>query len=148
MQDSWLQLQLDNISWRKTLKNSHNSQIQGIVVSTLCQETKFYLNLNVGSEGTPKLVPCWKLQPVAYKVNMEWKSELSLWTKTILTRGKEFLMAWISWSRTKTKTSRSKAKAKPQRRDLASSSTGYWTRRIFALRLSSVEETDQSSSSW
>ena len=122
--------------------------------SVVCREyfakrRNFYLNLNVGSEGTPKLVPCWKLQPVAYRVNMEWKSELSLWTKTILTRGKEFLLAWISWSRTKTKTtnneqetsekqteehalqlnisalaSRSKAKAKPQRRDLASSSTG------------------------
>ena len=45
--------------------------------------------------------------------------------------------------------SRSKAKAKPQRRDSASSSTRtipnlnwYWTTKIFALRLSSVEETD------
>ena len=54
--------------------------------------------------------------------------------------------------------SRSKAKAKPQRRDSASSSTRtiligertwtYRTTKIFALRLSSVEETDQSSSSW
>ena len=35
----------------------------------------------------------WKLQRVAYKVNMEWKSGLSLWTGTILTRGSEFLMA-------------------------------------------------------
>ena len=31
-----------------------------------------------GSEGLPKSGPYWKLQPVAYKVNMEWKSELSL----------------------------------------------------------------------
>ena len=31
---------------------------------------------------------------------MEWKLELNLKTKTILTRGSEFLMAWISWSRT------------------------------------------------
>ena len=55
--------------------------------------------------------------------------------------------------------SRSKAKAKPQRRDSASSSTRtiitigeriltFWTTNIFALRLSSVEETDQSSPSW
>ena len=82
---------------------------------------------------------------------MELRSELSLWTRTILTRGSEFLMAWINWSRswtTRTKTtttsrklfekqseeyalklnasafaSRSKAKAKSQRRTSASSST-------------------------
>ena len=29
---------------------------------------------------------------------MEWKLELSLWTRTILTRGSEFHMDWISWS--------------------------------------------------
>ena len=55
--------------------------------------------------------------------------------------------------------SRSKAEAKPQKRDSASSSTRTipigertWTDvepgKIFALRLSSVEETDPSSSSW
>ena len=52
--------------------------------------------------------------------------------------------------------SRSKAKAKPQRRDSASSSTRtpigreIWTdvEPLFAQRLSSVEETDPSSSSW
>ena len=49
-----------------------------VVVSTLCQEMKTYLNQKVGFEGTPKLVPCWKLQPVVYKVNMEWKSESNL----------------------------------------------------------------------
>ena len=43
-----------------------------------CQETKVYLNHKVGSEGTPRLDPYWKLQPVACKVNMEWKSKLSL----------------------------------------------------------------------
>ena len=32
----------------------------------------------VGSEGTPKLGPYWKLQPVACKVNMELRSELCL----------------------------------------------------------------------
>ena len=51
--------------------------------------------------------------------------------------------------------SRSKAKAKPLKRDSASSSTRIfpigertWTRKIFALRFSSVEETAPSSSSW
>ena len=92
-QDSWLQLKSDSISWQKTLKNSHNSQIQWPVVSIPCQEMKIHLNWKVGSEGTPKLGPYWKLQPVAYKVNMESRSELSLWTKTILTHGSEF--SWL-----------------------------------------------------
>ena len=48
------------------------------VVSTLCQEMKTYVNQKVGFEWTPKLGPCWKLQPVVYKVNMEWKSESNL----------------------------------------------------------------------
>ena len=65
MQDSWLQLKSDSISWRKTLQNSHNSQMQLLVVSTLCQETKIHLNQKVGSEGAPKLDPYWKLQHVA-----------------------------------------------------------------------------------
>ena len=59
-------------------EDSHNSQIQWPVVSTPCQETKILLNRKVGSEETPKLGPYWKLQPVAYKVNMEWRLELSL----------------------------------------------------------------------
>ena len=42
----------------KTLKNSHNSQIQWPVVSTLCQEMKNHLTRRVGSESTPKLGPC------------------------------------------------------------------------------------------
>ena len=52
-----------------------------------------HLTQKVGFEGTPKLGPYWKSQPITYKVNMEWKSELNLKTKTILTRGSEFLMA-------------------------------------------------------
>ena len=38
MQDSWQQLRSDSTSWQKTLKNSHNSQIQWLVMSTFCQE--------------------------------------------------------------------------------------------------------------
>ena len=56
-------------------------------------KTKKHLNQKVGSEGTPKLGPFWKLQPVACMVNMELRSELCLCTKTILTHGSEFLMA-------------------------------------------------------
>ena len=92
MQDSWMLLKSDSISWRKILQNSHNSQMQWPVVSTLCQETKKHLHHKVGPEGTPKLDPYWKLQLVACKVNMELRSELCLWTKTIFTRGSEFLM--------------------------------------------------------
>ena len=43
-----------------------------------------------GSEGLPKSGPYWKLQPVAYKVNMEWQWELSVWTKKFLLMGKNF----------------------------------------------------------
>ena len=43
--------------------------------------------------GNTKIGPVWKLQPVACKVSMEWKSEVSVETKTILTRGSEFL--WL-----------------------------------------------------
>ena len=39
-----------------------------------------------------KIGPCWKSQPATYNVNMEWELELILQTKTILTRGSEFLM--------------------------------------------------------
>ena len=62
----------------KILHNSHNSLMQWLVVGTLCQETKKHLNPKVGSEGTPRLDPYWKLQPVAYKISMEWKSQFSL----------------------------------------------------------------------
>ena len=44
---------------------------------TLPREEKHH-NQKDGSKGTPKLGPYWKLQPVAYKVNLEWKSEFGL----------------------------------------------------------------------
>ena len=40
MQDSWQRLMSESTSWQKTLKNSHNLQIQWLVVSTLCQDEK------------------------------------------------------------------------------------------------------------
>ena len=52
-----------------------------------------HLTRKVGSEGTPKLGPYWKSQPVTCKVNMEWKFKLNLKSKTILTRGSELLTA-------------------------------------------------------
>ena len=59
-----------------------------------------HLTRKVGCDGTPKLGPYWKSQHFTCKVNMEWKSELNLLAKTILTRGSEFLMARTSWSQT------------------------------------------------
>ena len=52
--------------------------MQWLVMSTPSQETKIYLNQKVGSKGTPIFGPYWKLQRVAYKVNKELRSELSL----------------------------------------------------------------------
>ena len=63
---------------RSTLASSHNLQNQWHVVSTLCHEMKNQLTRKVVFEGTPKLDPCWKSQPVTCKVNMEWKLELNL----------------------------------------------------------------------
>ena len=48
------------------------------VVSTLCEETKVFLTHKVGFEGTLRLDPYWKSQFASYKVNMQWKLELSL----------------------------------------------------------------------
>ena len=92
MQDSWMLLKSDSTSWRKTLQNSPHSQMQWLVVSTLCQETKKHLNRKDGSKGTLKLNPYWKLQLVACTVSTKLRSELCLWTKTILTPGSEFFM--------------------------------------------------------
>ena len=44
--------------------------MQRPLVSTLCQETKKHRNQKVGSEGTPKLDPYWKLQPVVCTANV------------------------------------------------------------------------------
>ena len=54
------------------------AEFSQFTVSTLCLETKKHRNQKVGSEGTSRLGPYWKSQPVACKVNMEWKSELCL----------------------------------------------------------------------
>ena len=52
--------------------NGHSSWL---VVNTLFQEVTDHHHQEDGSRETQKLGPFWKLQPVAYKVNMEWKSE-------------------------------------------------------------------------
>ena len=58
---------------------------------------------------------------------MEWKVE----SKTILTRGSEFLTAWISWSRNWATTSRTTTSRKPQRWSLKNL---RWKRMYLLLR--------------
>ena len=101
MQDSWPQLKSDSTSWRKTLKNSHNSKIQWLVVSTLCRETKIHLNQKGWIRGNTKIGPILEVATCCLqgKYAVEIRIE-SYEQRTILTRGSEFLMAWISWSRT------------------------------------------------
>ena len=138
-------LKSDSISRRKTLQNSHNSQMQWPVVSTPCQETKEHRNQKVGSEGTPKLDPYWKLQPVAshgkYGVEIRIvsmnKGNSHSWVR--ISHGSNKLVTNLNNNEQETsevqfeefalKTNvlafacRSKAKAKPQRREPAGSST-------------------------
>ena len=104
--------------------------------------TRWKINcpLTVGFDGTPKLDPCWKSQTITYKVNAEWKSELNLWTMTILNKlvtdliDKKYDDNEQETSTTETEVfalkteefasaSQSKAKAKPWRRTSACSST-------------------------
>ena len=114
MQDFWMLLKSDSTSWQKTLRNSHNF-MQWPVGSTLCEERKEHRNQKVGSEETPKLDPYWKLQPIVCTVSTELRSELCLRTKTILTHGSEFLMAWINWSRTWTTRTKTTTSRIPQK---------------------------------
>ena len=82
------------------LTSSYKLQSQWHVLRKLYHGITNQLTRKVGFEGTPKLDPCWKSQPVTCKVNMERNSQLNLWTKTILPRGSEFLMAWTTWWQT------------------------------------------------
>ena len=150
MQDFWMLLETDSTSWQKTLQNSHNSQMQWPVVSTLCQERKIHLNQKVGSEETPKLDQYWKLQLVTCTVSTELKSGLCLWTKDSshpwvrISHGLNKLVTNLNnkeqddneqetsemqfedyalKTNARAFASRSKAQAKPQRRTSASSST-------------------------
>ena len=50
---------------KKTLTNSQNIKNQWRVGNTLCHEMKNHLTRKVGFDGTPKLGPYWKSQPIA-----------------------------------------------------------------------------------
>ena len=101
---------------KKTLTSSCNVQRQWHVVRNLYHEMIIQLTRKVGFRETPKLDPYWKSQAVTCKVNTEWNSELNLWTKTISTRGSEFLMAWTNWSQTwSTRSTKTTRKTPPLR---------------------------------
>ena len=135
MQDFWVLLRMDSISWRKTLEISHNF-MQWPVVNTLSQEKTKHHNRKDGSKETPKLGPYWKLQPVICTVNMELRDNTHSWVRTSHWSNK-FVMN-LNNNETEIPEDqleecalklsendfacRSKAKAKPQRRELAGSS--------------------------
>ena len=153
----------------KDTAESHNSQMQWPVVSTLRQETKKHVNRKVEFEGTPKFDPYWNSQLVAlhgkYRVGIR-----------IMSVNKEYSHSWVRVSHGSNKVvtnlnneqetsevqfkvyalklnakncaCRSKAKAKPQRREPACPSprTIPFGKRTWTLRLCGVEETKSSSS--
>ena len=57
MQDSWMLLKSDSISWQKILQNSHNSQMQWPVVNTLFQEKKKHHNQKGWIQGNTEIGP-------------------------------------------------------------------------------------------
>ena len=84
----------DNTSWHNMLTRVL-TMCRASGMSWVYVTTRRQINWpeRLDSRETPKVDPHRKSQPVTGKVNMEWKSELNLFTKTILTHGSEFLMA-------------------------------------------------------
>ena len=80
------------------LKNSHNSLIQWLVVSTSCQETKVYLNQKVGSRNT-KIGPALEVTICCVQGKFGVEIRIKSVNKTILIRMLQFPMVWMSWSR-------------------------------------------------
>ena len=56
----------------------HTDEFLQFAEPVACQEMKNHLTRKVGFEGTPKLDPCWKSQPVTFKVSMEWKLQWNM----------------------------------------------------------------------
>ena len=77
---------------KDTEQFSQSTRCQWLVVSTLCQEMKNHLTRKVGFEGTPKIGPVLEVTTSYLQGKYGVKFELSLLTRTILTRGSEFLM--------------------------------------------------------
>ena len=71
MQDSYMLLRLDSISWLRTLENN---SLRRLVVNTLFQEMMDHHNQKDGSRETQKLDLYWKLRPVVCMV------EIRIWS--------------------------------------------------------------------
>ena len=145
MQDSWPQMKSDIISWRKTLKISHNSQNQSPVVSTLCQEMKVYLKpkgwirMNIKIRPPLEVTTCCLQDKygVAIRIESMNKDHSHSWVKT--SQDLKMLVTNLNDNEQETSemqfednslksnarafASRSKTKAKTQRRTSAISST-------------------------
>ena len=67
-------------------------------------------------QGNTKIGPVLEVTTSYCKVNMELKSESCPSTKTILTRGSEFLMDWTNWSQTWSTRSTSTTSSRPLKR--------------------------------
>ena len=137
MQDSWQQLRSDSSSWQKTLKNSHNSQIQWLVVRTRCQEMKNHLTVL-------EVTTSYLQGKCGVEIRIEYVNKDNSHSWVRISHGLNKLVMDLSnkendnneqeTSEMKSEefalktnvlalASRSKAKAKPQRRISASSST-------------------------
>ena len=128
----WQILTLSRLFLTTCTKNGEPEQFHGRSIFMLISMTSY------GDTKNVQLVVCM--------VNVEWRSEFSLWTKTILISRSQ---TWTT--RTKTTTSRKlqkySSKGQPQRRFLQvhTNNTIGGTTRIFAFWLFSVQEIDQSS---
>ena len=67
-------------------------QHSGLSWIHLFREKIQHHNRKDGSKRTPKLGPCWKLQPATFTINKELRSKLCLRVEKILTLGSEFLV--------------------------------------------------------
>ena len=129
----------------KTLKNSHNSQIQWLVVSTPCQETKIHLNRNGWIRENTKIGPVLEVTTcclqgkygVEIRIKSVNKDNSHSWVR--ISHGLNKLVTNLNNNEQETSemqfeeyalklnesdfASRSKVKAKPQKRDSAGSST-------------------------
>ena len=123
MQDSWKRLTSDSTPWQKTLNNSHSLQTQWHVVSTFCQEMK--ISYPKGwIRGNTKIGTVLEVT-TSYLQGKYWL-EIG-----IESRGSEFLMDWISWSRTWATKSTTTRSRKPPR---CSSKIMRWKRMHVLLR--------------
>ena len=143
MQDFWVLLRMDSISWRKTLEISHNF-MQWPVVNTLFQEKTEHHNQKDGFKGTPNIGPV--LQVATSYLHGTYGVEIRIWSLNrhnshswvrISHGSNKFVMdlnnneqeipevqleEYASKLDAKDFVCRSKAKAKPQRREPAGSS--------------------------